>query len=44
LQTLIRPQKVRYACPACGLQRHEVDAVHCKACGLLLKIPDEGSS
>jgi voltage-gated potassium channel len=44
LQTLVRPQKVRYACPACGLQRHEVDAVHCKACGLLLKIPDEGNS
>ena len=44
LQTLVRPQKVRYACPACGLQRHDVDAVHCKACGLLLKIPDEGNS
>jgi voltage-gated potassium channel len=44
LQTLIRPHKVRYACPTCGLQRHEIDAVHCKACGLLLNIPDEGSS
>ena len=42
LQTLVRPHKVRYACPACGLQRHEVDAVHCKACGTLLNIPDEG--
>jgi voltage-gated potassium channel len=42
LQALLRPRKVRYACPACGLQRHEVDAVHCKACGLLLNIPDEG--
>jgi voltage-gated potassium channel len=42
LQTLLRPQKVRYPCPTCGLQRHEVDAVHCKACGTSLNIPDEG--
>jgi voltage-gated potassium channel len=42
LQALLRPRKVRFACPACGLQRHEVDAVHCKACGLLLNIPNEG--
>jgi hypothetical protein len=26
----------------CGLQRHETDAVHCKACGTVLSIPDEG--
>ena len=43
LQALVRPHKVRYPCPACGLQRHDFDAVHCKACGLLLNIPDEGS-
>jgi voltage-gated potassium channel len=42
LQTLLRPQKVRFACPECGLQRHEVDAVYCKACGTKLNIPDEG--
>jgi len=42
LQTLLRPHKVRYPCPSCGLQRHEADAVHCKACGTLLNIPDEG--
>lgn len=42
LQTLLRPQKVRYPCPGCGLQRHEVDAVYCKACGEKLNIPDEG--
>jgi voltage-gated potassium channel len=42
LQALLRPQKVRFRCPACGLERHELDAVHCKACGKLLKIPDEG--
>jgi voltage-gated potassium channel len=42
LQTLLRPQKVRFRCPACALERHELDASHCKACGKLLKIPDEG--
>lgn len=41
-QTLIRPHKVRFPCPTCGLQRHDQDAVHCKACGTLLNIPDEG--
>lgn len=42
LQTLLRPQKVRFPCPHCGLQRHEADAVYCKACGEPLNIPDEG--
>lgn len=41
-QALFRPRKVRHPCPGCGLQRHEPDAVHCKACGTLLNIPDEG--
>lgn len=41
-QALFRPVKVRFPCPSCGLQRHEPDAVHCKACGALLNIPDEG--
>jgi voltage-gated potassium channel len=41
-QTLIRPHKVKFPCPSCGLQNHDPDAVHCKACGLLLNIPDEG--
>ena len=40
---LFRPTKVEFPCPACGLRRHESDAVHCKACGTLLNIPDEGS-
>lgn len=35
--------KVRYPCPRCRLQRHDRDAVHCKACGELLAIPDEGT-
>lgn len=42
-QALFRPVKVRFPCPACGLERHEPDAVHCKACGQLLNIPNEGS-
>jgi voltage-gated potassium channel len=41
-QVVFRPYKVRHPCQACGLQRHEPDAVHCKACGILLNIPDEG--
>jgi voltage-gated potassium channel len=42
-QALFRPHKVRFTCPACGLSRHDQDAVHCKACGRLLNIPDEGA-
>jgi voltage-gated potassium channel len=41
-QALFRPRKVRFPCPTCGLSRHEPDAVHCKACGTQLAIPDEG--
>jgi voltage-gated potassium channel len=41
-QAVVRPHKVNFPCPQCGLQRHDVDAVHCKACGDLLNIPDEG--
>jgi voltage-gated potassium channel len=43
-QTLLRPHKVRFPCDQCGLQVHDPDAVHCKACGKLLCIPDEGRS
>jgi voltage-gated potassium channel len=42
VRVLLSPHKVRFACPTCGLQRHDADAVHCKACGTLLNIPDEG--
>ena len=42
-KALISPTKVRFPCPTCGLQRHDVDAVHCKACGTVLNIPDEGA-
>lgn len=41
-QVLFRPHKIRFRCPTCGLLRHEPDAVHCKACGTTLNIPDEG--
>lgn len=41
-QALIKPHKVRFPCDRCGLQTHDPDAVHCKACGQLLCIPDEG--
>jgi voltage-gated potassium channel len=41
-QTVFRPNKVRYSCPHCGLSRHDADAVHCKHCGEVLNIPDEG--
>jgi voltage-gated potassium channel len=39
--SLFRPSKVRFRCPTCGLLRHEPDAVHCKACGTLLNIPND---
>lgn len=42
IQTIFRPQKVRYECPTCGLIRHDSDAVHCKHCGAVLHITTEG--
>ncbi|TNC71693.1 potassium channel family protein [Rubellimicrobium roseum] len=42
-QVLFRPSKVRFGCPTCGLLRHDPDAVHCKACGTLLNIPNDES-
>lgn len=41
-QAIVRPTKVTFPCPECGLQRHDTDAVHCKACGHILNIPDDG--
>ncbi|WP_332658679.1 potassium channel family protein [Brevundimonas sp.] len=42
-QTIFRPHKISYPCPTCGLHKHDPDAVHCKACGEILCIPDEGA-
>ena len=42
-KALLAPTKVRFPCPVCALQRHDIDAVHCKACGTVLNIPDEGA-
>ncbi|PHY13183.1 ion transporter [Caulobacter sp. B11] len=42
IQSILRPHKVIHPCPDCGLRRHDPDAVHCKACGKLLNIPDDG--
>jgi voltage-gated potassium channel len=42
VRLLLQPAKVRFRCPTCALLRHDADAVHCKACGTILQIPDEG--
>ena len=39
-QAVFRPAKVSFPCPTCGLSRHDPDAVHCKACGEQLCIPN----
>ncbi len=43
-QAVFRPAKIYFECPSCGLRRHDPDAVHCKACGTILKIPDDGET
>jgi voltage-gated potassium channel len=43
VQVILRPAKAQFPCPACGLRRHDHDAVHCKACGTILNIPDDGA-
>ena len=43
-RALLNPDKVCFPCPSRGLQRHDSDAVHCKACGVVLNIPNEGYS
>jgi voltage-gated potassium channel len=42
VQVTLRPAKAEHKCPTCGLKRHDHDAVHCKACGTILNIEDEG--
>ncbi|HET9961641.1 MAG TPA: potassium channel family protein [Nitrospiraceae bacterium] len=42
IQLLFRPQKLHVACRNCGLSRHDPDAIHCKHCGKIVRIPHEG--
>ena len=42
LQAIFRPNKVRFEGPSCALLVHDLDAVHCKHCGIVLQIPNEG--
>jgi len=37
------PAKVRHKCPECGLLKHDPDAIHCKHCGIELKIETDGA-
>lgn len=41
-QSLFRPNKAHVECEACGLSRHDFDAVHCKHCGGLIHIDNKG--
>jgi voltage-gated potassium channel len=43
LQAIFRPTKVKCPCPDCGLLLHDSDAVHCKHCGRVMNIRDEGA-
>ncbi|WP_420393449.1 potassium channel family protein [Acuticoccus sp.] len=43
IQTLFRPNKVAVECQSCGLERHDLDAVHCKHCGEVINIASEGA-
>ena len=43
-QVLLRPEKVTFECPTCGLTRHDPDAVHCKHCGETIHIRTEGAT
>jgi voltage-gated potassium channel len=42
VQVVLRPSKAEHQCPTCGLRRHDHDAVHCKACGTVVNIVDDG--
>jgi voltage-gated potassium channel len=42
-RAIFMPAKVRHKCPECGLMKHDPDAIHCKHCGLELKIETEGA-
>ncbi len=40
---IFTPNKVHAPCPTCGLTRHDIDAVHCKHCGGVVKIETKGA-
>jgi voltage-gated potassium channel len=42
IQTIFRPNKVKFECPSCGLSRHDSDAIHCKHCGHIVHIETDG--
>lgn len=43
VQTIFRPPKAHVRCESCGLNRHDLDAVHCKHCGKVINIETEGA-
>ncbi|MEE9272838.1 MAG: ion channel [Robiginitomaculum sp.] len=43
VQSIFKPAKVKYKCQTCGLNRHDMDAVHCKHCGETLAIETGGA-
>lgn len=43
IQLIFRPAKLHVECHHCGLNRHDADAVHCKHCGRIIRIPHEGT-
>jgi len=42
-RAIIQPAKVHHTCPSCGLKKHDLDAVHCKHCGTVIRIETEGA-
>jgi len=42
VQTIFRPERIHVRCPDCGLSRHEPDAIHCKHCGRVIHIENDG--
>jgi voltage-gated potassium channel len=41
-RAVFQPPRVRHPCRACGLERHEPDAIHCKHCGASLQLRRKG--
>ena len=41
-RAIFQPAKVSHRCTSCGLRKHDLDAVHCKHCGALIKIETQG--